>query len=219
MKKTIYFALMSAALGSLPAFADVDCVKLSVSVKHAVAAERSSVLEIVTAQINANPGCACEVVKAAIEGVNADAATVGAIVEAAVVAAPDQMRLISQCAVAVAPDALANVQSVLAKLDPNKGEGGESAKSAKSAKSPKGGEVAPETAANPLDFPGKGLVGPRPGDPGSYGFIRPGTDPNGPGSVNLPDEETFPEEPIPEVTDVDFIPSPTITVGASSAAQ
>lgn len=190
MKKTIYFALMSAALGSLPAFADVDCVKLSVSVKHAVAAERTNVLEIVAAQINANPGCACEVVKAAIEGVNADAATVGAIVEAAVVAAPDQMRLISQCAVAVAPDALTNVQSVLAKLDPNKGEGGDSSKSAKSSK---GGEVAPETAPNPLDFPGKGLVGPRPGDPGSYGFLRPGTDPNNPEIVNRPDPEDFEE--------------------------
>ena len=73
MKKTIYFAVMSLALGSLSASAAVDCVKLSVSVKHAVAAERASVLEIVTAQINANPGCACEVVKAAIEGAHADA--------------------------------------------------------------------------------------------------------------------------------------------------
>ncbi len=197
MKKTIYFALMSAALGSLPAFADVDCVKLSVSVKHAVAAERSSVLEIVTAQINANPGCACEVVKAAIEGVEADAATVGAIVEAAAVAAPDQMRLISQCAVAVAPDALVNVQSVLAKLDPNKGESGASAKSAKSSK----GQVAPQTAdnGNPLDFPTMNgqTVGPRVGDPGGFLFFPPGTDPYVPPVVNPPDPDIF--DPVTEV--------------------
>ena len=181
MKKTIYFALVSAAL-ALPAFADVDCVKLSVSVKHAVAAERTSLLEIVTSQINANPGCACEVVKAAIEGANADAATVGAIVEAAIAAAPDQMRMISQCAVAVAPDALVNVQAVLAKLDPNKGEGA----SAKSGKEP---AAAPKSAdnGNPLDFPGQGTVGPRPGDPGSSQLFPGGTNPSTTPIVNFPE--------------------------------
>jgi hypothetical protein len=187
MKKTIYFAFMSLALGSVSASAaEIDCVKLSVAVKHAVAAERASVLEVVTAQINANPGCACEIVKAAIEGTNADAATVATIVEAAVTAAPEQMRLISQCAVAVAPESLVNVQHVLAKLDPNKGEG-TSAKSSKVA--------APEVANafNPLDFPageGQVNVGPRPGD-SSRPFFPPGNDPNVPPIVNFPDPDDF----------------------------
>ena len=195
MKKTIYFAIMSLALGSLPAFsAETDCVKLSVSVKHAVAAEKSSVLEVVAAQVAANPGCACEVVKAAIEGVNADVKTVALIVEAAAVAAPDQMRLISQCAVAVAPDSLTKVQAVLAKLDPNKGEGGPSSKSAK------GG--AAETAAaddNPLNFPGQGPIGPRPGGPGGFSELSPGMDPGGIPAVNGGDAE----ENVDPITPVD----------------
>ena len=196
MKKTIYFAIMSVALGSLSASAAVDCVKLSVSVKHAVAAERTSVLEIVTAQIKANPGCACEVVKAAIEGANADASTVAAIVEAAAVAAPDQMRLVAQCAIAVAPDSLGKVQMVMAKLDPNKGEGGPSSKSAK--------EPAVEAAAedaNPLDFPTGGRpggIGPRPGD-NPNGVPFGGNDPAGDRGVNGPD----PDE-LDEITETDF---------------
>ena len=47
----------------------------------------------------------------------------------------------------------AEVQAVLAKLDPNRGESGDSAKSAKDAKAPVG-EVA--AMPNPLDFPGQG---------------------------------------------------------------
>lgn len=179
MKKTVYFALASLALGSMSASADVDCVKLSVTVKHAVAAERGSVLEIVTKQINANPGCACEIVKAAIEGANADATLVAAIVEAAATAAPDQMRLVAQCAVAVAPDALGKVQAVLAKLDPNKGEG----KSAKGGKDAAPAEAADATD-NPLDFPGRGgnnPIGPRPGDNPNTG-LNGGQDPTGGGT-------------------------------------
>ena len=203
MKKTIYFAFMSLALGSVSASAaEVDCVKLSVAVKHAVSAERASVLEVVTAQINANPGCACEIVKAAIEGTNADAATVATIVEAAATAAPDQMRLISQCAVAVAPESLVNVQHVLAKLDPNKGEG-------TSAKSSKSSKAAPEVASafNPLDFPGQGPIGPRPGD-SSRPYFPPGNDPNVPPVVNFPDPDDFddvtdpnPQLPEPPIAD------------------
>ncbi len=191
MKRTIYFALMGLALGSVPALAaDVDCVKLSVVVKQAVAAERAAVLDIVSKQIAANPGCACEVVKAAIEGAEADAKTVASIVEVAATAAPDQMRLVSQCAVAVAPEALVNVQSVIAKLDPNTGEGS----SAKSGKDAKGGAAEPEVASafNPLDFPGagQGAIGPRPGD-SSRDYFPPGLDPDVPQVVNYPSPEDF----------------------------
>lgn len=163
MKKTVAFALFSAALGLLQANAAVDCIALSLSVKNAVAAEQSKVLEIVTAEVGAAPDCACEIVKAAIEGSKANVQTVAAIVEAAATAAPEQMRLVSQCAVAVAPDALGAVQAVIAKLDPNLGEAGAGSKSAKVATG-ESGEVT--TMPNPLDFPGQGPVGPTPGGPG-----------------------------------------------------
>ena len=168
MKKTIYFAFFSVVLGSLPAVAGVDCLKLSLSVKQTVASEQSKVLEVVAAEVAAAPGCACEVVKAAIEGSKANAETVAAIVEAASIAAPDQMRLVSQCAVAVAPDALVQVQSVIAKLDPNLGESSVSSKSAKDSKAP-AGEVA--AMPNPLDFPGQGPVGPTPGGRGGVSLV------------------------------------------------
>lgn len=164
MKKTFLFAVISAAL-SLAASAEVDCLKLALSVKNAVAAEQDKVLEIVSKEVSAAPGCACEVVKAAIEGSGAKPETVAAIVESAVNAAPDQIRIIAQCAVAVAPDALSQVQAVLAKIDPNKGE---SAASAKGAKAP-AGEVA--AMPNPLDFPGTGPVGPIAGGPGGFPLI------------------------------------------------
>ncbi len=170
MKKTIGFVVLSAAVGMLSATAetkDVDCIALSVSVKNAVNNEQSKVLEIVSKEVAAAPGCACEIVKSAIEGSKANVETVAAIVEAAATAAPEQMRLISQCAVAVAPDALAAVQAVMAKLDPNLGEGS-SAKSSKDAKAP-AGEVA--SMPNPLDFPGQGPVGPTPGGPGGNPLI------------------------------------------------
>ena len=168
MKKTVFFALFSSALGLISATAGVDCLTLSVSIKNAVAAEQSKVLEIVATEVGAAPDCACEIVKSAIEGSNANAQTVAAIVESAATAAPEQIRLISQCAVAVAPDALAAVQAVVAKLDPNRGETGTSAKGAKSATGETGDG---ETAYNPLDFPGQGPVGPTPGGPGGLPVI------------------------------------------------
>ena len=151
MKKTISFVLLGAAFGLLPATAAVDCIQLSLTVKHAVAAEKSKVLEIVSTEVSAAPDCACEIVKAAIEGSSASAGTVAAIVEAAAIAAPEQVLLVARCAVAVAPDALGKVQAALAKL-----------------KAPVG-EVAAED--NPLDFPGDGPIGPTPGGPGGSWLI------------------------------------------------
>jgi hypothetical protein len=185
MKKNIFFSVLTCALTLISLSAEVDCLKLFVSVKHATIAEPSKVLEIVSDEVTAAPGCACEIVKAAIEGIQAKPKTVAAIVEAAVIAAPEQMRLISQCAVAVAPDALAEVQAVLAKLDPNRGESGYSAKGAKSAKAsqPPVGEVA--AMPNPLDFPGQGPIGPTPGGPGGNPLI-----PIYPPIVNNPEDVT-----------------------------
>jgi hypothetical protein len=180
MKKTTQFALIGAALGLLSngAYAAIDCQKLSSSIKDAVSASQSSVLEIVQVEVAANPGCACEVVKAAIEASNADAATVASIVEVAATAAPEQMRLISQCAVAVAPDALAGVEAVLAKIDPSRGESGAVSYSAKGAKD--AGEVVGAVLGNPLDFPGQSpgqppvVVGTSPGSPGGFPLLPPG---------------------------------------------
>ena len=168
MKQTIFSGIFLSTLALLPASADVDCLKISLSVKHAVAAEQSKVLEIVATEVGAAPGCSCEIVKAAIQASHAKPATVAAIVETAATAAPEHLRLISQCAVAVAPEALAQVQAVLAKLDPNSGKIGHSAKGVVDAKDAKG-EVA--TIPNPLDFPGLGPVGPLSGGPGGQPLI------------------------------------------------
>jgi hypothetical protein len=170
MKKHTGFILLSAAFGLVSANASVDCIALSLSVKNSSAADRSSVLELVSREVAAAPGCACEIVKAAIEGSAADSKTVAAIVQSAATAAPEQMRLISQCAVAVAPDSLTEVQGVIALLDPNLGESA-NAKSSKDSKAP-AGEVA--AMPNPLDFPGQGPVGPTPGGPGGAPLIGPG---------------------------------------------
>ena len=180
-----------ATLLALPAAAaDRDCLEVAVSVKHAVAAQPGKVLEILETQLSSAPGCECEVVKAAIEGAEADAATVAAIVETAASVAPDQMRLISQCAVAVAPDALGEVQAVLSRLDPNKGETTYSAKGAKTPKEPI--DVLP--AWNPLDFPGQGPIGPNPGGPGGFPLLPPGLPPTVPPVINPPvgTETNFP---------------------------
>ena len=90
MKTTLRFAIAAAVLGSLPAVAvaEQDCLQLAVSVKHAIEAKPAAVLEVVEAQVSANPGCACDVVKAAIEASKADAQMVAAIVETAATAAP-----------------------------------------------------------------------------------------------------------------------------------
>jgi hypothetical protein len=167
MKQTIFFGVLSAVLGMMSVNAEVDCLKLSLSVKAVVSAEQSKVLEIVANEVATAPGCACEIVKAAIEASSAKPETVAAIVEAAITAAPDQIRMIAQCAVAVAPDSLSEVQAVLAKFDPNSGE---SVSSAKGSKAP-AGEVA--AMPNPLDFPGSGPVGPTPGSAGGFPLFPP----------------------------------------------
>lgn len=170
MKKTFFPAFLAVVLGGLAHSAEVDCQKVALSVKAAVEADPAKVLEVVSNEVAAAPDCSCEIVKASIEGSAASVELVAAIVEAAIVAAPDQMRLISQCAIAAAPDALSQVQAVLAKYDPNRGDGDASSKSAKDSKS---GKEPAEVAAmpNPLDFPGEGPVGPNPGGPGGEPLI------------------------------------------------
>ncbi len=171
-----------AAAALFASSADVDCDAIYKLTLNEVEANKESVVDIVSTQVEANQDCACEVTKAAIIASEADKALVGEIVSAAIVASPDNMRLISQCAIATAPDAMTEVQKVLAKFAPQAG-GSYSAKGGYSAKNPKGGiapaqEAAP-AMANPLDGPT--VIGATPFEPyfpidekGDGGLLRPG---------------------------------------------
>lgn len=177
MKNTMKYALFGAVLALVtPAYAEApDCYKVSTAVKAAVAAHPEKVLELVAAQVAQNESCACEVVKAAIVASDADKKLVAGIVETAIEAAPTKVRIIGQCAVAVAPDALSEVQAVVTKYGAGAGDSGADAKGgdAKSAK----GEVVPPVPSNPLDFPGQGPVGPTLGGPGGFPLFPPGLQP------------------------------------------
>ncbi len=183
MKNTIKYALFGAVLALVtPAYADApDCYKVSKAVKAAVAATPDKVLELVAAQVGQNESCACEVVKAAIVASDADKKLVASIVEAAVEAAPSKVRIIGQCAVAVAPDALAEVQAVVTQYGAASGDSGYSGEKGGDEKGgdEKGKTVVPPPTptGNPLDFPGKGPVGPTPGGPGGFPLFPPGLQP------------------------------------------
>jgi hypothetical protein len=198
MKTTLKFAVM-AALSTGALFAEttvpVDCSKLSISLKEEISANQSLVLQIVERAVLTNPSCACEIVKASIQETKADSKLIASIVEVVGVAAPEQLRLAAQCAVAVAPDSLEDVQAVLAKLDPGTGDG--------VVESEKGGVdkggIAKEKTPNPLDFPladGPQGVGFSPnspggfggpggsGGPGGFGFFQPPSIGSNPGTNN-----------------------------------
>lgn len=134
---------------------NADCRTISLSITQRIKSDASRILEIVSLEVAANPGCACEIVKSAITSSEADDDEVVAIVEAAIHAAPESMRIISQCALAASPDSITGVQALLSRLDPNAGDAGHSSKSAKS---PKGAKVAKlvEPPENPLDRPPSG---------------------------------------------------------------
>lgn len=176
MKNTLKFALTAVLLAAAPlASADVvDCVKLSNTVKAAVNADSSNVLDIVAKNIAANESCACEIVKAAIIASDADKSQVARIVETAILEAPSQIRLIAQCAIATAPDAASKIQAVLEKFDKAGGEGYSDKGGLDNSKDAKAPLPRPE-GPNPLDFPtsGNDEVGPRPGeDPEPQRYFR-----------------------------------------------
>ena len=178
MKTSLKFVTLALILGASFARAEqtVDCVKVSQSVTAEVTASQSQVLQIVEKFVKENPDCACEVVKASITAAKADVATVANIVEVAAIAAPEQMRLAAQCAIAVAPDAADAVQAVIAKLDPGTGDSGLSGKEVSTKGGTEKGGTAPEQGANPLDFPtngGPNKVGPTPGGPGGAPLLPP----------------------------------------------
>ena len=132
-----------------------DCESVTLSVAHRIKVDLSKVLEIVESEVSANPTCACEIVKIAIQASEADVALTADITVVAITAAPDYMRLISQCAIAAMPEALAAIQAVLAKYDPNSGDSSATAKGgSKSGKDAVESVVTPpEPPPNPLDLP------------------------------------------------------------------
>ncbi len=129
-----------------------DCSAIALSVSQRLKDDAARMLEIIELEVAANPGCACEVVKAAITSTCSDSDQVVAIVETAIHAAPDSMRIISQCAIAASPESISGVQELLARLDPNTGESARSAKSAKGIKDAKVASII-NTQENPLDRP------------------------------------------------------------------
>jgi hypothetical protein len=135
MKKSYFVGVFGSALLLMSANAQTDCATTSQRVKNAVKADKSAALEIVSKEVAAGPDCACEIVKAALEAAAAEPKAVAAIVEAAINAAPDKINIISKCALAVAPDAAAEIKAVVDKL----GSGNQ--------------------AFNPLDFPGDSKYG------------------------------------------------------------
>jgi hypothetical protein len=162
MKKNLKIAIAITALGVFAANANENCTALSQTVLSEVKTDKSNVLEIVANKIAASPGCACEVVKAAIKGSEADSKMVAAIVETAANASPEQLNVICQSAIAAAPDAAADIQAVLVKLDPN------------------------QESQSPLDFPGEGDVGPLPGTDGGNSILIPGPQFDTPPSIDPP---------------------------------
>ena len=153
-----------------------DCQSISLSVGQRLKLDDSTLLEIVEDEVGANPDCSCEIVKTAIKAADADVETVISIVETSINAAPEKMRIISQCAIATVPESLSGIQALMARYDANAGEVATSSKSAKSSKDSKAA-VLDEVASlpNPLDFPGVGPVGPNPGGPGGSPLIPPNT--------------------------------------------
>jgi hypothetical protein len=152
MKNTLKFALTAVLLSvtSVASAELADSVKLSKAVKVAVAADSSKVLEIVAANIAANESCACEIVKAAIVASDADKKLVADIVNTAILAAPSQIRVIAQCAMATAPDAVSNIQAIVERYD----SAGGSHSSKGGLADEKGVIDAPDAdGPNPLDYP------------------------------------------------------------------
>ena len=191
MKTTLKFATLTAlSTGAL--FAEkpvpVDCQKVSVPFAEEVVAHQSLVLQLVDRAVRENPSCACEIVKTAIKATKADNKLIASIVEVAAIAAPDQLRVVAQCAVAMAPDSLEEVQAVLAKLDPGTGDGVVASEKGGVDKEP----VATEETPNPLDFPTTGKdkdvvlfpPGTTTGGTGNYVNLQPQQIGSNPGTPN-----------------------------------
>ena len=173
MKTTPRIALLAAAFcSSVLASTTPADTSVVAAVKSDLAQNRQTLQQTVTKHVSASPEFACEIVKTVVRESQCDVATVASIVESAALAAPDQLRLIAQCAIAMAPDSLVEVQQIVAKLDPSAGDGEASGKEIASGK--QGADVASTDDGNPLDFPTGGeevVVGPTPNSPGAKALL------------------------------------------------
>ncbi|MBK1825750.1 hypothetical protein [Haloferula rosea] len=154
MNRILAISLLATGIFAAPALAEDSSEQVIARTKataERAAADPIELLRLVDKEVTNHPDYACEVVKAAILGTDCDDAIVGYVVETAVRAAPEHMRLIAQCAIATAPDSLLRVQEVMARLEPGAGTAARSSKSAKG----KGLEVKPAAIAppDPLDVP------------------------------------------------------------------
>jgi len=113
-------SLLMAAVGLLSVgLSDVmgqACAEIGEEVRAAAAAAPQEVNAIVADALNRNPTCSCEIVRGAISGSNANADTIGSIVATAVRIAPDQYQRITECAIAMNPDAAPQVSRALASV-------------------------------------------------------------------------------------------------------
>lgn len=103
----------------------------------------------------ADPDVSCSMVKEDIQSHYHSKQEVGNIVEHHINITPEDARIIVQCAIAVAPDALEEILAVVDKYAPIFPEG-YSTKTAKSAKIMI--EVVSSPLSNPLDFPEVGKI-------------------------------------------------------------
>ncbi len=103
--------------------AGADCQSAGTMVSQRIISKHSEILRIVDQVISENPDCSCEVVKNAILTSSANSRLVGDIVRVAISAAPDQQRIIAQCAIAVSPESLDEIQVVFNEFDPDNGDG------------------------------------------------------------------------------------------------
>lgn len=131
MKKSVILLVASGIFGSALVLGQ-SCEEIANSVTTAVSVEGANVPEIVDGQVALTPNCVCEIVKAAIQGSEAEGQEVADIVTAAGNAAPGKLQEIVNCASAVASE------SSLPFI--------ESAATAVQESNPGGG--------NPLNFPG-----------------------------------------------------------------
>jgi hypothetical protein len=175
----------------------VNCQEKALTKLKTMPVEAEAIEALVAKTVTEFPTCSCEIVKAVIEKTEAEPKLVGRIVRAAIVAAPERMRLSAQCAIAVAPDALAEVQGVLASLEANAGESGKSAKSGKDGISSKDGTSGTDgkpgdnsgNTSNPNATPDI-LMDPARLPIGTPGGTLPS---NSPGLIDIP--ETTPVDP------------------------
>lgn len=146
--KTVCNILFALLLSLAPVHSET-CKEVQKITIEQVAVAPDAVLSVVDELVNKFPECSCEIVKAAIQTTKADAKLVGKIVDIAIQAAPEQMRMIAQCAIAAAPDAVNTITKVWQKYQPDTTPPGYS--SAKDCKDSKGKEVLPPGLPDPLD--------------------------------------------------------------------